>query len=323
MKVNKKPHEQNVSRRDRILGALWGSAVGDALGVPVEFRNREELRMSPVTGMRANGTHHQPAGAWLDDTSLTLCTIDSLLHGFDPVDMGKTLSGLVSGRSLDTAWRFRCRQHNQHRLESNEAGVAAESAGSKGIESNGNGSLMRILPIALWFMQGPKEEMLESAHRVSAITHGHARSLLACGFFCLMMREILDGQTAADAYGLALDSFQTFYSEGPHNLSLKHFGKLLDGNLSGKSEEEISSTGYVMDTLTASVWCTLTSTTFEEAVLKAVNLGCDTDTTGTVTGALSGAIHGVNAVPLKWREVLARQDELNQIYESFCKLLEQ
>jgi ADP-ribosylglycohydrolase len=313
-----------ITLRDRILGGLWGAAVGDALGVPVEFKNRFVLADDPVTHMRGHGSHHQPAGTWSDDTSLTLCTIESLLNGFNTDDMGQRF---VSWFQHDrwTPWGdvFDIGLTTTDALTRVARGLKAEGAGSRDEQSNGNGSLMRILPLALFDASEPVRTMLDHAHRISAITHGHARSQMACGFYCMLVAKLLKGLEPREAYQQTSADFITHYeNKAQFSAELSRFERLTAGNIHGRNSDDIVSSGYVMHTLEASVWSLLTSNTFEETVLKAVNLGGDTDTTGCVAGGLAGVFYGSSAIRHDWINTLARKGDLDCLYNEFAELCE-
>ena len=306
--------------KDRVLGGLWGAVVGDALGVPVEFMSRVVLQRDPVTDLREYGTHHQPKGTWSDDTSLMLCTMDSLVrHEFDAADMGHRLVQWRDGE-LWTPWGkvFDIGGTTSAAVGRIEQGVPAEQAGGTDENSNGNGSLMRILPIALRFASEPSERLLDFAHRASAITHRHPRSQMACGFYCLVAAGLLKGAAPAAVHAAAVQIADAFYRQPPFAAELPHFAKAFSLNLPTLAEREISSGGYVVNTLTAALWCVLTSNDFRETVLKAVNLGGDTDTTGIAAGGLAGVYGGLAAVPQYWRSAMARAGDLAMLFEQFA-----
>lgn len=309
-----------LSESDRMAGALWGALVGDALGVPVEFMSREAIRRHPVDGMRGFGTHNQPAGTWSDDSSLLLATVDSLAcgQGFDPVDLGSrfvrwerdhfyTPHGQVFDIGIATS----------HAISRLASGTPPELAGGDAESSNGNGSLMRILPIALWFRRASADDLAMLAQRASSLTHRHPRSQMACALYCLLVRELLTGTAPADALRTALQAFGRIYTKPPFLAERRHFQMLERGNVAETMESEIASSGYVMHTLIASIWCLLNATTFEETVLKAVNLGSDTDTTGTVAGGLAGARYGLRSIPADWKNRLARHDDVATLFAQF------
>jgi ADP-ribosyl-[dinitrogen reductase] hydrolase len=310
----------NVKNSDRILGALWGSLAGDALGVPVEFLSRETVRQNPVTGMRGFGTHRQPAGTWSDDSSLLLCTVESLTHagGLDAADLGERFVRWETNGSWTPHGNVFDIGHTTARAISQIAsGITPEEAGGADVNSNGNGSLMRILPIALWFQDESAEAIAIHAQRASSITHRHARSQMACAFYCLLARELLHAVSRKEALRAAFETFSQIYAHPPFKEEMLHF-RLLDPKVLEKlPETEIASSGYVIHTLLASVWCLLTSQTLEETLLKAVNLGGDTDTTGTVTGGLAGAYYGMKAIPLCWEQLLARHDDIESLFARF------
>jgi ADP-ribosylglycohydrolase len=304
--------------KDRVLGGLWGAVVGDALGVPVEFRRRAEVQRNPVTGLRGHGTHKQPKGTWSDDSSLMLCTADSLARReFDTADMGQRFVQWSQGR-LWTPWGrvFDIGGATSAALGRIQQGVPAEQAGGIDENSNGNGSLMRILPVALRFGREPAERLLEYACRVSAITHRHPRSQMACGFYCLIAAGLLHGRSLE----AARQTVGPLFNAEPWAGERRHFAAALAPDLATWPEKEIASGGHVVDTLTASLWCLLTSKGYEETSLKAVNLGGDTDTTGIAAGGLAGVCYGLPSVPEQWRRAMARAEDLEILFEQFAGL---
>lgn len=312
-----------ISLNDRILGGLWGALVGDALGVPVEFQSRGDILLDPVTGMRGHGTHNQPKGTWSDDGALTLCTVESLVHHqFSTEDMGQRFvawyqQGLWGARGI----AFDVGIATSRALGRIANGSPAEMAGGDAEASNGNGSLMRILPIALRCSALPTDVLLERVHSASSITHRHPRSQAACGLYALVIRELLAGVAPKEAFARGVEAFGTFYTRDTRwGVELGEFQLILHGNLAARSESEIDSSGYVIDTLTASLWCLLTTSNFPECVLKAVNLGDDTDTTGCVAGGLAGVAYGSQNVPTEWVKELPRQEELRNLFAQFAKL---
>jgi ADP-ribosylglycohydrolase len=313
-----------MNARNRILGGLWGSLVGDALGVPVEFKDRATVQADPVTDMRGHGSHHQPPGTWSDDSSLLLCSTDSLArYEFDTQDMGRRFLAWSRAELWTPHGRvFDIGNTTARALSRIGAGVRAELAGGDSEFSNGNGSLMRIIPVSLRFGDMPTKVFLDRVHRASGITHRHPRAQLACGLYSLVIRELLTGIDKRTAGDRALQSFRQHYEADPYwAVELDDFKVLLDGKLDQRPESEIISGGYVIHTLTASLWCLLNSATYEESVLKAVNLGGDTDTTGCVAGGLAGVLYGIDAIPQRWRDTLARRVEVSQIFERFADLL--
>ncbi len=299
---------------ERCRGAILGVAVGDALGLPFEGWRRERLKRSPVVDMKN--------GLWSDDTSLTLCLAQSLAERktLDLEDLGKrfcmwfkegylTPFGRVIGIGRTT------RQAIMRMLK----GKNPRDAGSKGEKSNGNGSLMRISPIPIFFKNEKPEVVLEMAHQASLITHAHPRSLVACGIYSLVIYFMLKEKEKKEAYRLSVEFSKEYYSKrSPFSEELPHYKRILSGSISELPEEEIKSSGYVVDTLEASLWCFLREESFGDAVLSAVNLGGDTDTIGAVTGALAGAYYGENGIPKRWIELLASKEVILRVVNNFC-----
>ena len=163
-----------LSRQSRILGGLWGAIIGDALGVPVEFKSREEVRRNPITGMRGYGTFNLPSGSWSDDSSLLLCTVESLLDGFDTSSMGELfIRWLTEGYWTPWGNTFDVGASTMSSIGRMMREVPPEEAGGRGENDNGNGSLMRILPVGIFFARQPSEELLNYVHRASSLTHRH------------------------------------------------------------------------------------------------------------------------------------------------------
>jgi ADP-ribosylglycohydrolase len=308
--------------KDRILGGLWGAVVGDALGVPVEFLDRADVQRNPVTDLRGHGTHNQPKGTWSDDSSLMLCTVDRLVrHKFDTSDMGERFAQWAEG-SLWTPWGkvFDIGGATSRALKRIRQGVPAEQSGGTDENSNGNGSLMRILPIALRFRGEAPERLLELAFRASAITHRHPRSQIACGFYCLVAAGLLQGQSARAAHQSAIQTLSPMFRSKPWADERPYFDTALAPGLATFPEQRIGSGGHVVDTLTASLWCLLTSKDYRESVFKSVNLGGDTDTTGVAAGGLAGVCYGLQSVPERWRGLMARTKDLEILFEQFAAL---
>jgi len=303
----------------KMLGGLVGVAVGDALGVPVEFWSRAELKAKPVTGMRGYGSHNQPPGTWSDDSSLTLCLAESLCHGFDLQDIGnRFVRWFDEGYWTPYGVAFDIGNTTYRAIARLRTGVEPTQAGGRGEYDNGNGSLMRTLPIALYFAKADTAELLDAAHRVSCLTHAHPRSQMACGFYSLIAVRLLRGDTPLEAYYGAVEDAVEAYSVPPFSQELAHFGRLFTRRIHEEAEDAIRSSGYVIHTLEASLWTFLRASSFEESVLTAVNLGGDTDTTGAVTGGLAGVYYGLDGIPRDWVNSLARVADILDLGKRLC-----
>lgn len=302
----------------RILGGLYGSLIGDALGVPVEFKPRVDRLHDPVTDMRDYGTHGQPKGTWSDDGALLMCAVESLADkGFDTQDMGERfVRWLTHGLWTAHGTLFDIGFATRKALRLIEQGCPAEIAGGDGEHDNGNGSLMRILPVPLASLECDLDVFCDRISRASAITHAHDRSRLACVLHGLLVRALMRGEKPAVAHASAAAEFRARHSTHAEN---SHCSPLLNPDLANASESTIESSGYVLHTLEASLWCLLTTRSFPECVLKAVNLGDDTDTTGCVAGGLAGIHYGFDAIPADWLQALPRQKDLHDLFTGFLQ----
>lgn len=304
------------SFESRVRGGLFGALVGDALGVPVEFAARAERDADPVTGMRAWGVHHQPAGTWSDDGALLLCTAEGVQQDFLPARLASLyVKWMTSGYWAARDEVFDIGFATRAALCRIQDGVPLTKAGASGEWENGNGSLMRILPVGLRFHTRPIAELSALAMECSAITHAHIRSKLACAFYSQMVAALLRGQTAREAYHFAIGATAPLFEQQPRESDIFHH--LLAGNIDAFDRDGISGSGYVLHSLEASIWCLLRYPTFREAVLAAVNLGDDTDTTGCITGGLAGVAYGFEAIPPEWVEALPKREELEQLHTTF------
>lgn len=295
-----------VSPRERMLGCLLGAVVGDALGVPVEFRGRDELAADPVTGPRGHGTYDQPPGTWSDDSSLLLATADSLAQqGLDPPDMMRCFSAWLKGQAYTPHGAvFDVGIATRSAITRYQRGLPRDQWGGQDERDNGNGSLMRIAPLSLYVHRLPPQAIIERSAEVSALTHAHPRSLLCCGYFSLVLRGVLGGQGLGAAMAEASEAIGPFVTPAERGV----LARILDGSVVDAPADQIRGSGYVVHCLEASLWCASRHHTYESAVLAAIGLGEDTDTTAAVTGALTGAIHGLRAVPEAWLRVLASRE---------------
>ena len=299
-----------------------GIAVSDALGVPVEFKPRSYLKDNPVTDMQEYGSHDQPKGTWSDDTSLTLCLAESIVEGFDLNLLAQKFIAWKNDNYLTArGWVFDIGIGTKIAIERLENGVLPELAGGFEEMDNGNGSLMRILPLIIYTKDLEINDRYLWTKKVSSVTHAHVRSVLACFYYLEFAKKMIDGQDK----GLAFIQLQTeaalfFESLKISPLEIQKFGRLLYNDISKEKEENISSSGYVMDTLEASIWCILTTNSYKDAVIKAVNLGDDTDTTAAVTGGLAALIYGLENIPVDWLNVLARKEDIIELASKYRAL---
>jgi len=288
-----------IQATDRIQGGILGALVGDALGVPVEFTDRTERNRDPVLGPRGYGTWNQPPGTWSDDGALMLCTAEAVLDGIDPDRAGELyLRWLQKGYHTARGNVFDIGLATRTALDRIAQGTPAAQAGGTNETDNGNGSLMRILPVALRFSHESPETVVRHAMCLSAVTHRHPRSQLACAYLCLVARELMQQQSPLSAWRNSTEVMSTLLRDHPTEATT--FTRVASSAFPQLPESEIESGGYVIHTLEAALWCLLKGGSFEDTVLRATNLGGDTDTTGCVTGGLAGVWLGEAAIPKAW-----------------------
>ena len=291
---------------------LIGTAVGDALGVPVEFQPRSYLKANPVIDMREYGTHEQPKGTWSDDTSLMLCLAESMREGLDSNTLAqKFIAWKNDNLWTPHGWVFDIGIGTRIAIERLENGMKPELAGGFDEMDNGNGSLMRILPLVLHTIDLDIDERYEWTEKISSITHAHVRSVMACFYYLEFAKKIIEGKDKFHAYNELQSELSQYFEQRKINpIEIHKLHRLLVEDISKVDEDNIKSSGYVMDTLDASIWCILTTNNYKDAVLKSVNLGHDTDTTGAVTGGLAALIYGMDTIPAEWINALARKDDI-------------
>ncbi|TGN27761.1 ADP-ribosylglycohydrolase family protein [Empedobacter tilapiae] len=306
-----------MNRRNFSKNILIGSAVGDALGVPVEFKSRQYLQQNPVTDMMGYGTYNMPPGTFSDDSSMMFCLAESLCNGYDVNDIAEKFQmwmhegyWTADGEVFDVGISTR-KAINRLRVVKNptEAGSTAES-------DNGNGSLMRILPLAIFTKDLSIDERCEIVKEVSSITHAHNRSVLACIYYIEFALNVLDSENLEEAYLNTNFWLKLFLEENEiYKNEFQYFERILNGKLIDLKEDEIKSTGYVIDSLEASIWCLLNTNSYKDCVLKAVNLGHDTDTIACIAGGIAGIYYDIETIPTNWIEKLARVDDILHLAE--------
>ena len=286
---------------ERRRGGLYGLLVGDALGVPYEFHDPANLPpaaaidMVPPEGF--NRSHRgTPTGTWSDDGAQALALLDSLLScdGLDPDDLGQRfVAWWLEGYATPDGRHFDIGNQTSAALHKLVAGVPALRCGGDGERDNGNGSLMRVLPLALWHT-GSDDELVRDAHRQSRVTHAHPRSEACCALYVLWARRILE--EVSEPWEAAVEALRSQYGRpglGAHQGELR---RILQPFVP-------SGSGYVLDCL-HSARVALRGPDYAAIVRRAVAFGLDTDTTAAVAGGIAGLRHGEQGIPQDWREQL-------------------
>lgn len=317
-----------------IHSALFGVAVGDALGVPVEFSDRKYLKANPVTDMLAYGTHNQPAGTWSDDSSLTFCLTETLAEGYSLKQLSnRFINWYENGYWTPYGEVFDVGVTTSKAIYRLKQGINPVMAGGADESDNGNGSLMRILPLLFYIKDMKIEDRFRYVSDVSSLTHRHIRSVLGCFIYIEFALQLLKCVDKYEAFLQTKDTVNDFLNNNPicSDNEINKYHKILMNPINGYdvkpiyeyTEDEIASSGYIVHSLEAALWCILKEDSFEKTVLRAVNLGSDTDTTAAITGGLAGLLYGFDAIPKRWINQLARIDDIFDLCERLEMKLKQ
>lgn len=304
-----------ITKLERYRGCLLGLAVGDALGTTVEFRLPGSF--APMTTIVGGGPFNLQPGEWTDDTSMALCLAESLVacNGFDPKDqMERYLrwyaEGYLSsnGRCFDIGntvltalTRFK-RDHNPF-------------AGSTETHTAGNGSLMRLAPVPMFFAANAGQAVRMSAEN-SRTTHGALACLDACRYFGGLLVGALRGVTKEELLSNRYSPAAGIWQTEP---LCPEIDEIAGGSFKSRNPPDIVGSGYVVRSLEAALWAFFNSTSFHEGCLLAVNLGDDADTTGAIYGQLAGAYYGMLGIPEEWRQCIAHVHLIEDLAESLLK----
>ena len=315
--------ENLESLRIIISAVIYGLVIGDALGVPVEFEERDNYILDDMIGY---GTYHQPPGTWSDDTSLTLALMEYLGKKSDLSILMDKFVAYREGYLTPFGYCFDIGIATNEAIERYLSGISPEACGGKDESSNGNGALMRISPIAfLLIKMSNLVDQVELIKKYTILTHGHLRSITASIIYLFLLKELLFNDSLPEVLDSVQIKLEEIFSQNSEYWEEyeNHFKEIFEENFYHKTREEIKSTGYVVDTLKACLWCVGTTDNFKDAVLKAVNLGEDTDTIGAITGTLAGAKYSFESIPKEWIEKLVNKALIEEKCEQlFNRIIE-
>lgn len=303
--------EIKLEIEDRIYGALLGLAVGDALGAPVEFKAPGSFK--PVTDFVSGGPHNLQAGEWTDDTSLALASAESLINcqGFDARhQMQNFLKWYREGHLSVKDTCFDIGNTTREALEEFEK-TGNPYSGPSYEMSAGNGSLMRIAPIALFYYTDT-QEALEFARLSSCITHQHPLAIQSCQYLTGLISGAVRGVSKEKLLSPDYAPLKNYWEENPLQEELQ---EVFQGSFQEKNPPEIRGRGYVVKSLEAVLWAFYNSESFKEGLLLAVNLGEDADTTGAIYGQLAGAYYGRSGIPDQWLNNLAHKELIESMVQ--------
>ena len=310
--------DKSPSLQERYRGAMLGLATGDAIGTALEFKPPGTFE--PITDMVGGGPFSLVPGQWTDDTSMALCLAESLIEcqGFDPVDqMSRYVRWWREGHLSSTGDCFDIGVTIRHALARFETSGEPFSE-STDPHSAGNGSIMRLAPVPLFYARDPGQAISMSAES-SRTTHGAQTAVDACRYLAVLLVGALQG---VDKQTLLSDHFEPFPGCWDAHPLCPEIDAIALGSFKDKQPPDIKGTGYVVQSLEAALWAFYQGGTFEEGCLQAVNLGDDADTTGAVYGQLAGAFYGVNGIPEGWRERLTMQETMLDFADRLYSLAE-
>ena len=324
--------DTNNNSFSRVWHLIFGVATGDAMGFPVQFYKREQAKALNVTGMVAHRSGNYPAGSWSDDTSMTLALADSLCEK-DSLDYGDIMGRFSDwfgkgrytpgGKAYDvgrTCFRALMRYHD---------GVAPLDCGGLAKTDNGNGSLMRISPLALYLRKEygsdafANVKAFTAVHNVSRLTHAHPIALVGCDIFVAVLLSLMDGTQKDAAVLRGMEQVRAYADRRPEFKSaFAEYARIGEADFSLLPESKIASSGYVVDTLEAALWCFLTTDSYRSCIIKVLGLGKDTDSIGAVAGAMAGIYYAGSEeqdIPKEWSDALQGQGQLIQAVQHLAE----
>lgn len=309
---------------NRIRDALYGFAIGDAIGVPIEFEHRSNLIKSPVTKMLGYGSYDIDKGIWSDDTSMTLAEMDSIAatNKIDYTDMAeKFCSWINDAKYTATNEVFDIGMTTKYALMKywNDK-IDATKCGGTSISANGNGSLMRMMPIAFYcyYKELDDDAIYEIVSRTSSITHAHEIRIMGCYIYVKYLIYILSGNDKKTSLKYIKNQEYRWFSQD----TIKEYDRILKGNIKDLEIDDISSTGYVVYTLEAVLWTILNTDSYNQAIIGAINLGEDTDTIGAITGSIAGILYGYDNIDETWIKDLKNKEYLDYMSRKFARAME-
>ncbi|MCY9004374.1 ADP-ribosylglycohydrolase family protein [Peribacillus frigoritolerans] len=311
----------SLAIKKRLLPSMYGGIIGDMLGVPVEFKKRGTFTINDISGY---GTYNQPPGTWSDDTSLTLCLIENLIEKSDSAElMQKFVQYMESGYWTPHHEMFDIGRTTSEAIIKFKNGAPAPECGGNAMFDNGNGALMRIAPVAFILINNFNFiEKIQTIKKYTEVTHAHPRSVVGSIIYVEFLLRLYYNNSPEDAIRQTKKLFdENFDKDHIYQKELQSYSRIFEEDFFSLPQEEILSDGYVVHTLEAAIWCLGNSNSFSDAVLKAVNLGDDTDTVGAITGTMAGMYYKMDDIPKEWLEKIIRKEDIDELinqFHSFC-----
>lgn len=318
-------------KSNKVTDTLLGVAIGDAVGVPYEFSSREEMQANPATDMIGYGTYNQPKGTWSDDSSLTFCLAESLVGAYDLKDMSEKFIRWVD----EAYWTAHAQVFDigittsiaiarlREIIEEEDLDELKQQKHYGNDRDNGNGSLMRIIPLLFYIKGKPIKEQFHIVWEVSALTHRHVRAAMSCMIYLKLAEKLLKGKDKIEAYTEMRKEIMRFWDEMEFpEKERKHFNKLIQNDIRDTHIDNLKTGGYVIEVLESSIWFFLNNDSFKDTILSIINLGHDTDTSAAIAGGLAGLYYGQEEMPQEWVASIARLDDIVELTgmmnEKYC-----
>lgn len=304
---------------NKLNNGILGFIIGDALGVPLEFKKRDLFKNNKVIDM-ISSDRVGAKGVWSDDSSMVIATMKSIIDNKGKINYESIMDNFILWVSnkdfiaIDKAFGigratfFALGNYHNKRYEK------ITECGMKGFNYNGNGSLMRILPIVYYcyYKKLNDDEIYNLVKDISSLTHSHEISILGCFIYVLLVIELLSGKEKENAYSnVRKYNYRKYFSLE----NIKYYDQLLNNDISKLDVDSISSMGFVVDTLEAVIWCFINNNSYDKCVIEAINLGNDSDTIGALVGGLSGIYYG--NLPSKWLDSIVKKDYLLQLCNDY------
>lgn len=309
--------------KDIVVNGIMGFIIGDALGVPLEFKKREIFKNNRITDMICSNRNNVK-GVWSDDSSMVIATMKAIIDNNGKIDYESIMNNFIlwvenkdfiatdKAFGIGRATFFALGNYHNKRCEK------ITECGMNGFNYNGNGSLMRILPIAYYcyYKKLNDDEIYNLVKDISSLTHRHELSILGCYIYVLLVIKLLNGEEKELAYsGIRKYDYNKYFSLD----SIKYYDRLLNNDISKLDIDSISSMGFVVDTLEAVIWCFINNDSYSNCVIEAINLGNDSDTIGALVGGLSGIYYG--NLPSKWLDNIVKKDYLMDLCQEYSEIL--
>ncbi|MDD3340986.1 MAG: ADP-ribosylglycohydrolase family protein [Bacilli bacterium] len=314
---------------DRLKSGILGFIIGDVMGVPLEFKDRKHFKENKVIDMLEYGSHNMPKGSWSDDSSMVIATMKSIIDNNGNIDYIDIMNNFMKwaengeftpndktfGIGRTTLNALKCyRYRNEFKEYENPI-----NCGQKDFRDNGNGSLMRILPISFYcyYKKLNDDEIYDLVRNISSLTHSHQLSILGCFIYTLFIINLLKENNKEYSYKEIRNYNYNKYFDLD---SINYYKRLLDNDISKLDIDNISSLGFVVDTLEAVIWSFMNSNNYDESIINAINLGNDSDTIGALVGGLSGIYY--ENLNKEWSNNILRKDYIEDLCFKYINCLE-